>query len=288
MATAKMKSILITGCSDGGIGSALARVFQSRGYHVFASARTLSKMSELENLSRVTLLTLDITQSSHIAAATESVRRETGGILDYLVNNAGRNHFSPILDASVEESKRVFDINVWGTLAVTQAFAPLVIKAKGTIVNITSISGHVNVPWMGRLLHSPAMQSSNSGFTFLCIGVYAASKRSHEIISETLRLEMAPFGVTVLAVTTGAVKTNGQTYFEDWKLPPDSIYKPIEDTIASRARGHDGVERMDTMAYANKVVNDIERGASGKVWRGNNAAGVRFGSVFLPTSWMVS
>ena len=101
--------------------------FNRADTHVFASARTLSKVSELENLSRVTLLTLDITQSSHIAAATESVRRETSGTLDYLVNNAGRNHFSPILDASVEESKRVFDINLWGTLAITHAFVPLVI-----------------------------------------------------------------------------------------------------------------------------------------------------------------
>lgn len=143
------KSILITGCSDGGIGSALAHVFQSRGYYVFATARTLSKMSELAKLSHVTLLTLDVMQSSHIAAATESVQRHTGGTLDYLINNAGRNHFSPILDANIDECKRIFDINLWGSLAVTQAFAPLVIKAKGTIVNITSISGHVNVPWMG-------------------------------------------------------------------------------------------------------------------------------------------
>lgn len=151
---ATTKSVLITGCSNGGIGSALAHVFQSRGYHVFATARTLSKMSELAELSRVTLLTLDVTQSSHIAAATESVQRQTGGTLDYLINNAGRNHFSPTLDANIEESKRIFDINLWGTLAVTQAFAPLVIKAKGTIVNIASIAGHLNVPWMGRLFRS--------------------------------------------------------------------------------------------------------------------------------------
>lgn len=123
---------------------------------------------------------------------------------------------------------------------------------------------------------------------FLCTGAYAASKRSQEIISETLRLEMVPFGVKVLAVTTGAVKTKGQTYFEDWKLPANSIYKPIEDTISARASGHDGVERTDTMAYANQVANKIESGASGRVWLGSNAAAIKFGSVFLPTSWMVS
>ncbi|KAF7511590.1 hypothetical protein GJ744_004178 [Endocarpon pusillum] len=261
------KSVLITGCSGGGIGGALALVFQQRGYHVFATARTTSKMSALAQLPNVTLLTLDVTNTSHIAAAVNSVTRGTGGTLDYLINNSGRNHFSPILDLDMQEAKRLYDTNVWGSVAVIKGFAPLIIKAKGTIANITSISGHVNVPWMG---------------------TYAASKRSLEIISETLRLELSPFGVTVLSVVTGAVKTNGQTYFGDWKLPEDSIYKPIEAKIASRAQGHDGVKRMETMDYAKKVVNDIEAGASGKVWRGSTAGAVRFGSVFLPQSLMDS
>lgn len=77
---------------------------------------------------------------------------------------------------------------------------------------------------------------------------------------------MVLFGVTVLIVTTCAVKTKGQTYFEDWKLPAKSIYKQVEDKIAARARVHDGIERMVTMAYGNKVVNKIESGASGRVW----------------------
>lgn len=107
-------------------------------------------------------------------------------------------------------------------------------------------------------------------------------------MSETLRLEVAPFDVTVLSVVTGAVKTNGLTYFEDWELPADSIYKPIEATIAERTRGHDGVKRMETIDYANKVADEITRGASGKVWRGSTAGAVKFGSVFLPQSSMVS
>ncbi|KAI9924227.1 hypothetical protein ASPWEDRAFT_116254 [Aspergillus wentii DTO 134E9] len=261
------KSVLITGCSDGGIGSALAIVFQQAGYRVFATARNPEKMQNLKDLSNLTLLTLDVTDSTHISAAVEAVSRETDGNLTYLINNAGRNHFMPILDEDIDAAKRIYETNVWGPVAITKAFAPLLIKAKGTIVFTTSISGYVNVPYMG---------------------VYGASKRSIEIIAETLRLEMAPFHVNVLSVVTGAVKTNGQTYFQDWKLPEDSLYKPIEDTIHKRTRGADGVKRMELMEYATKVVHEIVGGHTGKFWYGNNAGGVKFGSTYLPSSMMDS
>ena len=149
-AMARRGTVLITGCSDGGIGSALATVFQARDFHVFATLRDPAKASELSKLSNVTVLRLDVTDSSHIAAAVKTVEGETGGKLDYLINNAGRNHFMPLLDENIDAAKRIFDINVWGTLAVTQAFAPLLIDAQGALINITSISGYLNIPWMGR------------------------------------------------------------------------------------------------------------------------------------------
>jgi 1-acylglycerone phosphate reductase len=144
------KTVLITGCSDGGIGSGIAVSFHECGYHVFATARDVSKMSVLENLASVTLLILDVGEPTHIANALKSVESETGGTLDILINNAGRNHFMPVLDINIGEAKHIFDTNFWGPLAMMQAFAPLVIKAKGTVVNIGSISGHINVPYMGR------------------------------------------------------------------------------------------------------------------------------------------
>jgi 1-acylglycerone phosphate reductase len=144
------KSVLITGCSDGGIGSALAIIFQARGFHVFATARNISKMSALTELPNVTLLSLDITQAAHITSAVEVVERETGGALDILINNAGENHYMPVVDIEIAEAKRIFDTNFWGALTVIQSFAPLVIKAKGSIVSITSIAGHCNVPYMGQ------------------------------------------------------------------------------------------------------------------------------------------
>ena len=146
----RQKTVLITGCSDGGIGSALAKTFQSHGLHVFATARTLSKMASLEQLPSVTLLPLDVTSSTSIAAAVEAVKLETDGMLDYLVNNAAISRYSPVLDIDTSEAKRMFDTNYWGALEVTQKFAPLIIATKGTIVSISSISAHANIPYCSK------------------------------------------------------------------------------------------------------------------------------------------
>lgn len=143
------KSVLITGCSDGGIGAALAQSFADRGFRVFATARTVGKMTSFTSRSNVTLLQLDVTKDDQISRAVQDVSGETGGRLDFLVNNAAHNHFMPLLDESIDEAKAIFEFNVWGPLRVSKAFSPLVIAAKGTIVNITSIAGHLHVPWMG-------------------------------------------------------------------------------------------------------------------------------------------
>ena len=146
------KTVLVTGCSAGGIGSALVEAFQLRGLHIFATARSRAKMNHLETLANVTLLILDVTNPADIASAVETISQRTDGRLDYLVNNAGQSYFIPILDTDIEETKKMFNVNFWGALALTQACAPLLTAAKGTIVNIGSISGHVNVPWMGNCI----------------------------------------------------------------------------------------------------------------------------------------
>jgi hypothetical protein len=79
----------------------------------------------------------------------------------------------------------------------------------------------------------------------------------------------------------------GQTYFGDFKLPEDSLYKPIEQTIASRAQGGDGNAREDLMTYSNKVVTEITNGTSSKFWCGSGAGMIRFSTSFLPGSFMV-
>lgn len=157
------KTVLITGCSTGGIGAGLAEVFREKGYHVFATARTPSKIPmSLAEAPNVTVLTLDVVSSDSIAAAVQKVNEETGGKLDVLVNNSGQNVVTPGLDASIEEGKSLFDLNFWAILAMIQGFAPLLIKAKGYIVNNTSVSGVIPIQFSSMYLMCTSNVSTQS------------------------------------------------------------------------------------------------------------------------------
>lgn len=118
--------------------------------------------------------------------------------------------------------------------------------------------------------------------------MYNASKRSIEMIADNLRLEVAPFKVKVLSVVTGAVQTMGSSYFDDWKLPENSPYKPIEATIAKRTRWEDGVPRTELMDYAAKVVDAITRGTTGKFGCGSMVSTILFVTRWLPVWLWVS
>ena len=155
-----LKSVLITGCSAGGIGFALVEAFQKRNLHVFATARDPSKMSQLDKIPNVTLLSLDPTSPASVQTAVETVRAQTGGTLDYLVNNAGQTTIMPTLDFDIETAKEMYDINVWGMVRVTQEFAPLLVAAKGTLVSIGSISTSVITPWMGEFPKPSGLSSA--------------------------------------------------------------------------------------------------------------------------------
>lgn len=120
----------ITGCSDGGIGSALAKTLHERGYHVFAGVRDIAKASSLKDLTHVTPVILDMTKPDQIEAAAEQVANATGGKLDVLINNAATNNFMPLLDENLESIRGLFEVNFIGPIAITQAFAPLLIKVR--------------------------------------------------------------------------------------------------------------------------------------------------------------
>ncbi len=145
------QSVLITGCSAGGIGHSLALAFQKRGLMVFATARKLLSMTELGNLPNVHLLTLDVTSETSIASAVETVQAKTGGKLDFLVNNAGQTYYAPGLDTDITVAKEMFETNFWGVLRVTQAFAPLLVAAKGTLITIGSVLGYLHIPYTSKL-----------------------------------------------------------------------------------------------------------------------------------------
>jgi 1-acylglycerone phosphate reductase len=150
MSTIQKKTVLITGCSTGGIGWAMAKVFLEQGFHVFATARDPSTAADLSELSNVEILELDVTVPQTISQCKDTVTKRTGGRLDILVNNAGVEFIAPLLDVDIAEAKRLYDVNVWGPLAMVQAFSPLLIEAKGIIINQSSIDAVLSMVWAGK------------------------------------------------------------------------------------------------------------------------------------------
>lgn len=143
-----LKSILITGCSAGGIGAAIAVALARSGHCVFATARNTSKIpSELKELSNVTTMPLDVSSDLSVQEAVKVVRASGKG-LDVLVNNAGGGYASPILDMDIEKGKELYDTNVWGCIRTIKAFSDLLIATHGRIVNLGSIGGKVYMPWI--------------------------------------------------------------------------------------------------------------------------------------------
>lgn len=153
MASVTKKTVLITGCTTGGIGWAMAKVFHARGYYVFATVRggNASKALGLSELGDVEILDVEVTDTESIARAKEVVAKRTGGRLDVLVNNAGIEFVCPLLDLDIAEAKKLFDVNVWGPLAMVQAFAPLLVASKGIVSNQTSIAAVLPLVWSGML-----------------------------------------------------------------------------------------------------------------------------------------
>ncbi|RDL39978.1 putative Short-chain dehydrogenase [Venustampulla echinocandica] len=127
--TMSRKSVFITGCSEGGIGEALAKEFHRNGHRVFATARNLAKVGPLRSLG-LEIVKLDVVDSESIKQAVESVQKATGGSLDFLINNSGRVYGLPLLDSDLSEAKKLFDVN-------------------GTIVNIGSVAGKFPMMWQG-------------------------------------------------------------------------------------------------------------------------------------------
>ncbi|KAJ3550275.1 hypothetical protein NM208_g65 [Fusarium decemcellulare] len=260
------KSVLITGCSKGGIGSALAEVFQEKGYHVFATVRNPSKISQnLSSAKNVTVLNLDVLSSGSIAAAVQSVKAATNGRLDVLVNNSGSTMVVPALDTSIDDAKKLFDLNFWAPMAMLQAFAPLLINAKGCIVNNTSVNGQVPMGFMS---------------------IYNSSKAALAAASETWRHELQPLGVRTITLLTSGVKTGSFAHYEGIELPETSHYYEVRQFIHDIADGRLQEGAITPRQYATQVVRAVEKGATGNVWAGTSAFMIRLACWLSPQSVM--
>lgn len=177
------KAVLITGASSG-IGRHAAEQLAGAGYFVYAGARKDADMEALNQIENIQAVRLDVTKPDQIAAAVEKISNQGRGLWG-LVNNAGVNVIDPLIEGRESDWKFLFDVNVFGVMRVTQAFAPLIIESKGRIVNISSISGIL------------------SGGPMLGYGSYSMSKHAIEAYSDQLEAEMAVLGVKVSAVEPG-------------------------------------------------------------------------------------
>jgi NAD(P)-dependent dehydrogenase (short-subunit alcohol dehydrogenase family) len=181
-------AMLITGASTG-IGKACALELDRRGFRVFAGVRNDSAAAQLlaEASSRLTPITIDVTVADTIAAAAKMVAESVGDAgLAGLVNNAGIAIGGPLELVPIDALRRQIDVNVVGQIAVIQAMLPLLRKARGRIVNITSVSGGLAAPYFGP---------------------YAASKFAMEAANDALRIELRQWGIRVACVEPGPIAT---------------------------------------------------------------------------------
>ena len=241
------KTVLITGCSPGGIGHALALQFNSKGLHVFATARNVKAIANLNGLG-IEALQLEVTSPESVAEVKRHISERSSGSLDYLVNNAGRNYTIPALDVEFTEVQATFETNVFSVMRMCQTFAPLLIQAKGTIVQIGSLAGEI---------------------PYVFGSAYNASKAALHAYSNTLRVELAPFDVNVMVVVTGGVKSNiARTHRE---LPEQSLYHPLNAEY-QRRQLHSQEGAMEATVYAVDVVKSALRAKPTRaLWKGNQA-----------------
>jgi NAD(P)-dependent dehydrogenase (short-subunit alcohol dehydrogenase family) len=188
------KTILITGCSTG-LGFAAARAFAARGYRVIATVRSEAdaRHVEAEGKGNIHSVFCDVTVKEQVAELPNAVRRITGdGVLDGLINNAGvLPEPCPIEFLKMGDIRALFDVNVFGMMAVTIALLPLlgtdpVRQQPGRIINISSIEGKVASPF---------------------ISAYPASKHAIEGFTSALRRELRLFGIKVIIVAPGGIQS---------------------------------------------------------------------------------
>lgn len=173
---------LITGASSG-IGKETAKLLNAKGYSVYAAARRVEKMKDLEKLG-VHLVEIDVTDDTSMVSGVNSILAKEGSI-DILANIAGYGSYGAIEDVSIDEARHQFEVNLFGLARLTQLVLPKMRQNRyGKIINISSIGGKIYTPFGGW---------------------YHATKHAVEGFSDCLRLETKPFGIDVIIIEPGAI-----------------------------------------------------------------------------------
>lgn len=205
------KVALVTGASAG-IGKAIVRRLLREGWIVYGAARRLEQMADIVG-EGARAVALDVTDEASMQAGVGAILAATGRI-DALVNNAGYGSYGALEDVPLSEAKRQFEVNVFGLVRLTQLVLPTMRAAKaGTIVNISSMGGRIWTP-VG--------------------GWYHATKHAVEVLSDALRVETRPFGIRVVVVQPGAIKSEwaaiaGKTLQESSR---SSVYGAVTEPMA--------------------------------------------------------
>lgn len=230
--------VLITGCSSGGIGHALARAFADNECKVVATSRTKTSMADLEDDPRFFIQELDVQSERSVQQVVNTVVHKYGRI-DVLVNNAGVQCVGPLPELPLSSVQQTFDTNVFGPLRLVQAVVPhMASRKKGKLVNVGSVTVLAPGPWSG---------------------AYTASKAALHALTDTLRLELRHFGIDVINVVPGAVRSNiGNSAVASYnRMPEWKLYKPFEAAIRERASFSQRSKSTPTDEFANKTVNAV-------------------------------
>lgn len=229
---------LVTGSSSG-FGKEICKEALEKGDYVIATARKTETLEDLKQISEDRLLTLelDVTNQDSINSCKEKALAWKDKI-DVLVNNAGIGSVGALEELNKEETRKIFDVNVFGVIEVTRAFLPKLREQKsGTIVNISSVVGHATRP----------------GF-----GAYAASKHAIEALSESLSEEVKNLGIKVLIVEPGAFKTSfvGQNMVESEQIED---YNPIIQPTREFMKIFNEVAKGDPKKAAKVIVEVVNK-----------------------------
>jgi len=234
--TSPRDTVLITGCGSG-IGQALARACHQRGLTVCATARRLDTLAPLAAEGMLTRQ-LDVTDEAAIGPLLAELQ-QAGHTVDMLINNAGYGAMGPMLDVPTAEWHRQFDVNLFAPMALARAVLPgMIARRRGTIVNISSVSGVLTTPFAGP---------------------YCASKAAFNAASDALRMELAPLGVRVVTVQPGGIQSAfGSNASNAVSLAPDSPYQAIKASVLARANeSQNQATPADT--FARQLVEQLMR-----------------------------
>ncbi|KAL0536215.1 hypothetical protein IC582_025156 [Cucumis melo] len=232
--------VLVTGCAKGGIGYEYCKAFAEHGCIVFATDVPHRAHQLLdESFHKIQTLELDVTSDESVEKAVETIISKHGRI-DILVNNAGIGSSGPLAELPLQDIRKAWEVNTLGQLRMVQQVVPhMASRRSGVIVNVGSIVGNVPTPWAGS---------------------YCASKAAVHAMSHALRLELMLFGIDVVLVMPGAIRSNfGSATVENVKSQEWKLYKKFKESIEERANASQSGKSTDAEVFARDVVNKVLR-----------------------------